>query len=152
MVLLVDSHSLQDPHTYLYHHQAAPKKVAVAKGLMVTTTKAFAGRTGAEGVIIRWIYCPLLHLDRRTGKNQELVQCTRASRPIPEVLVPIFSVEPSETAPPAVRWAAWVTAEAAVPRSVLPFKSRRTSLGMRFILFLSSRSNAWQDWKRKRKG
>ena len=110
------------------------------------------GRTGAEGVIIRWIYCPLLHLDRRTGKNQELVQCTRASRPIPEVLVPIFSVEPSETAPPAVRWAAWVTAEAAVPRSVLPFKSRQTSLGMRFILFLSSGSNAWQDWKRKRKG
>ena len=63
-----------------------------------------------------------------------------------------FPVELSETAPPAVRWAAWVTAEAAVPRSVLPFKSRRTSLGMRFILFLSSRSNAWQDWKRKRKG
>jgi hypothetical protein len=46
----------------------------------------------------------------------------------------------------------YATAEAAVPRSVLPFKSRRTSLGMRFILFLSSRSNAWQDWKRKRKG
>jgi hypothetical protein len=36
----------------------------------------------------------------------------------------------------AVRWSAWLVAEAAAPRSVLPLKPRRIDLGMRFILFL----------------
>ena len=36
----------------------------------------------------------------------------------------------------AARWSAWLVAEAAAPRSVLPLKPRRIDLGMRFILFL----------------
>ena len=36
----------------------------------------------------------------------------------------------------AARWSAWLVAEAAAPRSVLPLKPRRIELGMRFILFL----------------
>ena len=44
----------------------------------------------------------------------------------------------------AVRWSAWLVAEAAAPRSVLPLKPRRIELGMRFILFLvTSQSKVW---------
>jgi hypothetical protein len=44
----------------------------------------------------------------------------------------------------AARWSAWLVAEAAAPRSVLPLKPRRIDLGMRFILFLvTSQSKVW---------
>jgi hypothetical protein len=65
---------------------------------------------------------------------------------------PIF-LRPVLRNPPCVaRWPAGRAAEAAVPRSVLPSKPRRTSLGMRFILFRCMVKAWWARtrWERTR--